>query len=420
MGGQSDDQLPEMRAPHGLALLRARGESAVTTNRNPYPMWDPHYNPEPEGRNPVPFMEPNWKSESKLGPTSWSKIAIELIRRMAGPATPGTDSDHHVLRGRHPALRFKKGHYVDAYRAVQHMSQAPRSAVGSTVHKERIREVRDWRGRQVSESSALRSYERWKSRAKDYGLERPDLYDFHHDRSEGWFALDLLGAQDVIWAVFGPPHPLEAQLPSSRWGTGEEREFALLEESLDRLEGAYAPNKIPAPAKRAWERQFEQHSLLYTTDAPLPRDTEINVSRYVRHYAIYPGVVRRREAAAQSRARFDAGQEAVRVAGRRPPTICPHCGPRRRDVGGKINHTFGCPLRRVAPKPFASCPGCGGSRCGHGYRHRPDCDLGRNAKRRLRRRDRQQDKANPPSRQLARQPSTEVVRADRARPPVPR
>jgi transcriptional regulator with XRE-family HTH domain len=142
----------------------------------------------------------------------------------------------------------------------------------------------------VTTSAAERLYERWKVRSRDYGLERPDAYSQAMPRKK-FFALDALGAFDAIWAILGPPHPLEAA-PIGGRERGEAREYELLESGQDRFGAGEEPLPIEHElSDKDWEREWEGHSMFWggtgfgTGAKARPQAA--------RHYAIYPGVQRR-------------------------------------------------------------------------------------------------------------------------------
>jgi transcriptional regulator with XRE-family HTH domain len=146
----------------------------------------------------------------------------------------------------------------------------------------------------MTDASAQRFYERWKVRARDYGLERPDanLPAFPRNR---FFALDVLGAFDAIWAILGPPHPLEAA-PIGGRERGESREYDLIEGGQERFEAGTEPLPIDHELVAGdWDREWDGHSKFWggTGVGTGPRARP----QATRHYAIFPDVQQRLAAA---------------------------------------------------------------------------------------------------------------------------
>ena len=350
--------------------------------RNPYPRWDPQY-------NPVPFMEPGWNlGQRALGVTGWAEITLELIRGLTAPSAPSHVTDHFVMRGSPPALRFMNSLALEVIHKITGAKPA----------------------------SVERTYVRWCNRTRDYGLERTDLYDMDHPRSEGWFALDLRGAYDALWAILGVPHPLETELPPyGQRGLGESREFELLEEGQDRLNASYPDSVPPRRAREAFERQLERHGRFYSSERSededlLPEEHPLEEGQYVRHYSIYPETLKRISTAEAARAA--AERERAKLAAERAAerTVCGGCGGPR--LGHGFKHTASCRTRPVQGKlsghgkslglprstpqarepkppspPMRSCPGCGGRASGRGCVHADDCSVLEEVKARVAARD---------------------------------
>ena len=344
--------------------------------RNPYPQWDPQY-------NPVPFMEPGWNlGQRALGVTSWAEITLELIRRLTAPNAPSHVTDHFVMRGTSPALRFERDQLYATLNGVLsktpgdgaqphdfHLPLIGRPPANMTKMYAAVFAGKGTRG--PSSDAVSRSGDRWYHRARDYGLERPDLYDLDHPRSGGWFALDLRGAYDALWAILGVPHPLETELPPyGRRGLGEAREFELLEEGQDRLNAAYPDSVPPRRAREAFERQLERHSRFYSSERSededlLPEEHPLEEGQYVRHYSIYPETLKRISTAEAARAA--AERERAELAAERAAerAVCGGCGGPRRGLGSGFRHTASCRTRpgksltppRSAPRARVPKPG---------------------------------------------------------------
>lgn len=202
--------------------------------------------------NPIPYVEPGWARPKAQGPESWAYTTLDLIRLAMRPAS--TIRKDQIF-GPAPIARFSIGWIIHTYPRI--------------------------RGKPMSREAVLRAWERWKNTCRDYGLERPDGYDEDHELKAGWFALDVLGAFDAIWAVLGPPHPLEsAWAPLGGPGRGEEREFYL----LDR--GPLTPPGKAATRPEDWDYELDRHSAFYA-GSPVPAET---IGRDLRHYAIEPEI----------------------------------------------------------------------------------------------------------------------------------
>jgi hypothetical protein len=211
-------------------------------------------------KNPYPHVEEGWKRAAATALQTWAWQTLEVLGQATNPSSPLLE--HQVLRGDRPMVRVTRSFWVSVIR---------RAAEGP-----------------LSDSAVNRSFVRWKKRCFDYGLERFDGYDHHHPKQQGavgWYAFDLLGAHDAVWAILGVPHPLEADLVNYGGATkGEARERFLLDRSRNQT-----------PNVKVWERELSDHESFYADPSwfvPEERHRKgaLGESREVRHYATYhPG-----------------------------------------------------------------------------------------------------------------------------------
>jgi transcriptional regulator with XRE-family HTH domain len=146
----------------------------------------------------------------------------------------------------------------------------------------------------LSQASATRAYERWKRRSRDYGLERPDAYKPAFPSHE-FFSIDVLGAFDAIWAILGPPHPLEAA-PIGGRDVGQSREVELLEAGQERFGEGSEPLPVEHELSESdWENEWRTHMGYWSGQRSPPRAGLPH--RAARHYAIFPSVQERLRAA---------------------------------------------------------------------------------------------------------------------------
>ena len=123
--------------------------------------------------NPVPFID-----ERGSNIANWAYVTLDLIR--SSYTSPSLDHRPAPLpRGAPPAVMFTAEFFI-------HM----------LVEKGEVKSTK--RG------TLQRYFERWKTRARDYGLERPDAYSHAMPKlafgksGTPFFALDVLGAFDAV------------------------------------------------------------------------------------------------------------------------------------------------------------------------------------------------------------------------------
>lgn len=306
-----------------------------------------------------------------IGPGhDWAYRTIEMIWQSRFPEGPLFEHQPFRSTGR-PALMVNRQFYEDLHaRDVKPGRRRARPVSSNETKKLRIAASRNW--------------ERWKTYARQQGLERIELYDEDHSQLNGWFALDIPAALDLAWVNTGTPHPL-SHMPGSIGGgveSGYAREVALLEDAIQRAERAEVAvpsiatlrarvaSMPPGPQRDFYEGSLRQRELAFPSTrlraelatarawasadnkesawAKLPDD------RKAREYAVRPVMVPLREAFQQRGLPRKGPTEPVWV-GAPGTAVNPitHEGRRRnRDSKWKTPpDTFEIPLEEIAGNP---------------------------------------------------------------------